>query len=46
MPDKAWSNWGELHGGAYADATPEAVGNPHLGEINVTLPDTMTRQLR
>ena len=46
MPHTAWSNYAELWAGAYADATPEVVGNPHLGEINVTLPDAMTRQLR
>ena len=42
MPDNAWSNWGELR--KFKDI--ENLGNDHLGEINVTLPDWKMRELR
>ena len=44
MPDKAWSNWGELR--TYKDCTDEVLGNPDLGQINVTIPDSKTLELR
>ena len=44
MPDKAWSNWAELR--SYSDCTKEALNNANLGQINVTMPDSKTRELR
>ena len=44
MPDKAWSSWGELR--SYEDCTEEVLGNPDLGQINVTIPDSKTLELR
>ena len=44
MPTSAWSNWGELRN--YADVTTEAIGNPDLGNINVTLPSQKIKELR
>ena len=44
MPDLAWSNWGELR--AFSDCTTDALGDPHLGEANVTLPDWKAKDLR
>jgi len=44
MPDKAWSNWGELR--TYKDCTDEVLGNPDLGQVNVTIPDSKTLELR
>ena len=44
MPEKAWSNWGELR--TYKDCTDEVLGNPDLGQINVTIPDSKTLDLR
>ena len=44
LPEKAWSNWGELR--TYKDCTEEVLGNPDLGQINVTLDDSKTLELR
>ena len=44
MPSVAWSNWGELR--AYSDCTTDALGDPHLGEANVTIPNWKTKDLR
>ena len=44
MPDVAWSNWGELRN--YNDCSTEALDEPRLGEVNVTLPDWKSKQLR
>ena len=44
MPDKAWSNWGELR--TYKDCTEEVLGNPDLGQVNLTIPDSKTLELR
>ena len=44
MPQWAWSNWAELR--AFSDCTTDALGDPHLGEANVTLPDWKAKDLR
>ena len=44
MPSIAWSNWGELR--AFSDCTTDALGDPHLGEANVTIPNWKTKDLR
>ena len=46
MPSYAWSNWAELR--AFSDCANDNpdVGDPHLGEVNVTLPDWKTKDLR
>jgi len=42
MPVTAWSNWGELRN--YPDI--KAIDKPHLGDINVTLPESKVLELR
>jgi len=44
MPNLAWSGWNELR--TYSDIAAAEVLNPSLGEINVTLPDQTTKDLR
>ena len=44
MPDIAYSNWNELR--TYEDCSKESIGNDLLGQINVTLPDSKTKELR
>ena len=44
MPEKAWYNGACLR--SYQDCTREALDLPDLGEINVTLPDWKTLELR
>jgi len=44
MPDIAYSGWNELR--TYADCSKESIGNDLLGKVNVTLPDSKTRELR
>ena len=44
MPSIAWSNWAELR--AFSDCTTDALGDPHLGEANVTIPNWKTKDLR
>ena len=44
MPLSGWSRpTGLLN---YPDCSPEGLGIPDLGEVNVTFPDTKTRELR
>jgi iduronate 2-sulfatase len=45
MPPTAWSDWRELRG-IYTDCSNDALGIPDLGEVNVTLPDWKTKELR
>ena len=44
MPSVAWSNWNELR--TYSDCTTDSLGDPHLGEVNVTIPNWKTKDLR
>ena len=44
MPHWAWSNWAELR--HFSDCTTDALGDPHLGEANVTIPNWKTKDLR
>eukprot|EP00091_Calanus_sinicus_P020364 TRINITY_DN5519_c0_g1_i1.p1 TRINITY_DN5519_c0_g1~~TRINITY_DN5519_c0_g1_i1.p1 ORF type:complete len:284 (+),score=57.44 TRINITY_DN5519_c0_g1_i1:32-853(+) len=44
MPDIAYSKWGELR--TYKDCSSTALGNDLLGQINVTIPDSKTKELR
>jgi len=44
MPSLAWSNWAELR--AFSDCTADSLGDPHLGEVNVTIPNWKTKDLR
>ena len=49
MPDTAWSNWGELLDHHYQDFNTEDPENgleSDLGQINVTLPDWKTLDMR
>jgi len=44
MPDKAWSRPPILR--QFDDTSSEALGIPNLGDINVTIPDWKTKELR
>ena len=44
MPNIAWSGWNELR--TYRDVEAAELLNPSLGDVNVTLPDQMTKDLR
>ena len=44
MPQWAWSNWAELR--AFSDCSTDSLGDPHLGEVNVTIPNWKTKDLR
>ena len=44
MPHWAWSNWAELR--AFSDCSTDSLGDPHLGEVNVTIPNWKTKDLR
>ena len=44
MPDQAWDNPPIFR--QFTDCYPETLGIPDLGEINVTLPDWKTKELR
>ena len=44
MPDLAWTAPNLYH--QYKDCYPDTLGIPNLGEINVTLPDWKTKELR
>ena len=43
MPESAWNNPGLFK---YKDCSKETLGIPDLGEINVTLPEWKTKELR
>ena len=44
IPEIAWNNWAELR--FYGDCTPESLGVPDAGMINVTIPIEKVRELR
>ena len=44
MPDIAYSNWNELR--TFEDCSGTSIGNDLLGQINVTFPDSKTKELR
>ena len=46
MPDIAYSKWGELQTYKDCSTSSTTLGNDLLGQINVTLPDSKTKELR